>query len=187
MGSLTPLPYWQINVPPPLREELCPPFLQNLKPKDLSIISTPDSAYHILTWSEVQSIIRANAIDAFQRIPSELRRYFEYNYFLKQKYGSVMDFVLSERLKWTGVPVLAQGKTPFECPSDVKILWNDWPYGIDARIVHLVVWCKFELEDDEETGDLTVEARALVDRYVDETFVSKVGRENVSLLRLFPP
>jgi len=180
MGSVTPLsslPYWQINVPLSQREVLCPPFLQNLKPKDLNIISTPDEDYRILKWSEVQKIVGENALDVFQRVPSELRRYFAYNYQLKQSYGSVMNFILKERLQWT-LPITSEGK-PFEKAADVKILWNDWPYGLDERIVHLVVWTKFDLEDDPATDDLTDEARKGIEDFVDTTFRKKVGTENV--------
>lgn len=177
MGSTDPLPYWQVNVPEPLREADCPPFLANLSPKDLRIISTPDSENHILTWPEGCQIIADNRLDLFQRIPSELRRYLAYNYNLKKEYGSVMEFVLSQRLKWTD-PIRAEAP-PFKSENDVKVLWNDWPYGIDARIVHLVVWTKFELEDDPATDDLTVKARREIDDFVDETFGKKLGKENV--------
>lgn len=185
MGSVTPaareeLPYWQINVTPALREAKCPAFLATLNPKDMGIICTPDAEYHILTWAEVQSIIARNRIDLFQRVPSELRRYLAYNFGLKEKYGSVMEFVLQKRLGWT-VPIVSKGG-PFEKESDVKVLWNDWPYGIDERIVHLVVWTKFELKDDPATDDLTVEARREIDEYVDEVFGKRVGKENVSLV-----
>jgi hypothetical protein len=178
MGSVTPLPYWQINVPPSQRTASCPPFLASLSPKDLSIISTPDAHYHILTWPQVRAIISANQINRFQRIPSQLRRYLEYNHGLKARYGSVMEFVLTQRLGWSE-PIVPAGK-PFEKKEDVKILWNDWPYGIDERIVHLVVWTKFELEDDPKTDDLTGEARREIDAFVDETFGKVVGKENVS-------
>jgi hypothetical protein len=190
MGSITPttsedsdqLPYWQINVPAPLRTPTCPAFLQNLSLKDLGIISTPDSQYHVLSWAEVQSIIARNRIDLFQRIPSELRRYLAYNWALKQQYGSVMEFVLQERLGWT-LPIEAEGK-PFEKKSDVKVLWNDWPYGIEERIVHLVVWTKFDLEEDPKIDDLTESARTEIDEYVDEVFGKRVGKENVSFVSL---
>lgn len=64
--------------------------------------------------------------------------------------------------------------------EDVKILWNDWPYGIDERIVHLVVWTKFELEDDPATGDLTEKARREIDVFVERKFKKKIGGDNVS-------
>ena len=53
-------------------------------------------------------------------------------------------------------------------------MYNDWPYGIDPDIVHLVVWTKFELPDDEETGRCTAESRQEIDDYVQETFAPKV-------------
>lgn len=65
--------------------------------------------------------------------------------------------------------------------DDVKILYNDWPYGIDEKIVHLVVWTKFELEEDPATGDLTTEARKSIDEYVDRTFCSVLGSEKVRI------
>ncbi|TVY75940.1 N-acetylglucosamine-induced protein [Lachnellula suecica] len=174
MGTI---PYWQVNVPAAQRSEKCPEFLATLNQKDIGIISTPDDEYHILTWPEVQRIIAGNRLDLFQRIPSDLRRYLEYNYKLKREYGSVMNFVLTQRLGWTE-PIKAAGK-PFEKEEDLKILWNDWPYGIDEKIVHIVVWTKFELEDDEATGDLTDQARGEIEGYVGRVFGDTVGKENV--------
>lgn len=45
-----------------------------------------------------------------------------------------MEFVLKKRLGWTE-PIRMDGKSPWELDSDVKMLWNDWPYGIDEKIV----------------------------------------------------
>lgn len=63
--------------------------------------------------------------------------------------------------------------------DDVKILYNDWPYGVDKDIVHLVVWTKFALEDDPATDDLTPKGRKEIDDYVQETFCSRMPAENV--------
>jgi hypothetical protein len=62
-------------------------------------------------------------------------------------------------------------------------LYNDWPYGIDTDITHLVVWTKFELPDDPATGDLTAEAREAIERYVQATFCSRVAPEQVVWFR----
>ena len=180
MGSTTPqspTPYWHINVPPSLRTAECPEFLQNLNAKDLGIISTPDSAYRLETWPEVRAIIASNRLELFQRVPSDLRRYLENNWRLRKEHGSVMNFVLTHRLRWE-VPIRARGK-PFEFEDDYKILFNDWPYGIDPRIVHLVVWTKFELEDDPETGDLTERARGEIEEFVVKTFCQSMLRDRV--------
>lgn len=63
--------------------------------------------------------------------------------------------------------------------DDIRILYNDWPYGIDTDIIHLVVWTKFELADDPATGELTDEARAAIEQYVQKTFCSRVAPESV--------
>ncbi|KAL2165153.1 hypothetical protein VTH06DRAFT_449 [Thermothelomyces fergusii] len=169
MGSTAhDLPYWQVNVPEHQRTAECPDFLRNISDKDRRIISTPDSEYQRDSWAVVQQKVAQNRLELFQRVPSDLRRYLGYTWKLRQEHGSVMNFILSERLKWTP-PVAPRGR-PFEFDDDVKVLRNDWPYGIDERIVHLVVWTKFPLEDDPETGDLTDAARAEIDAYVRRKF-----------------
>ena len=50
--------------------------------------------------------------------------------------------------------------------------------------MHLVIWTKFELASEPVTsdsplGDLTPEARREIDDFVDRTFVSICGQENV--------
>lgn len=61
----------------------------------------------------------------------------------------------------------------------MKILYNDWPYGVDSKIIHLVIWTKFELIEDPNTDDLTPEARREIDDYVQKTFCTKVKPDNV--------
>jgi hypothetical protein len=169
--------YWQVNVPESQRTAECPDFLRNLNERDRGIISTPDSDYRKDTWPEVLRKVAENRLDLFQRVPSELRRYLGNNWKLKQRYGSIMNFVLTQRLRWDGST--APIGRPFEFGDDIKVLYNDWPYGIDERIVHLVVWTKFELEEDPDTGDLTDKARAEIDEYVRETFASRLPRDRV--------
>ena len=172
------IPYWHVNVPLSKREMECPLFLRKLSEKDLAIVSTPDEEYRILTWSEVRETVAKNRLDHFQRVPSDLRRYLKYIYHLKQNYGTVMSYMLKHRLGWEE-PVLARGQAPFADDDDVRILVNDWPYGIDKRIVHLVVWTKFKLVDDERTGDLTEETGKVIDRYVDKKFGRSVPQDQV--------
>lgn len=65
--------------------------------------------------------------------------------------------------------------------EDIRILYNDWPYGIEEGVVHLVVWTKFELEDDPATDDLTPRARQEIEDYVTRTFRSRVPSDQVGL------
>ncbi|OLN94234.1 N-acetylglucosamine-induced protein 1-like protein 1 [Colletotrichum chlorophyti] len=183
MGSIseTPLPYWQVNVPRDRRTDECPEGLRNLSAKDIGILSTPDERYRPQTWAEVKLLVETNRLDLFQRVPSELRRYRLFIHDLIKDYGSVMEFVQRHRLGWTADDdgVLRAKGRPFEFPDDWRVLCNDWPYGIDGRIVHLVVWTKFELEEDVATGDLTEGARRDVEEFVTKTFRSRVRPDSV--------
>lgn len=111
-----PLPYWQVNVPAEQRSSECPDFLRDANEKDQKILATPDSDFRRLSWPEVQALIRTNRIDLFQRVPSDLRRYKAYTSKLKDQYGSVMNFVMTERLRWQDL--VPQGE-PFSQPGKI--------------------------------------------------------------------
>lgn len=87
-----------------------------------------------------------------------------------------MNFVVHERLHWTD---LTPKGAPFSNPSDTKILHNDWPYGINPSIAHLVIWTKFNLEDDPATDDLTPAARRQIEQFVARTFHARMPEEDV--------
>ncbi|KAF5631307.1 hypothetical protein F25303_9712 [Fusarium sp. NRRL 25303] len=181
MGSTETVPFWNMNIPEDQRTEECPDFLQGLHKKDQGILSTPDQEYHIFSWAEVRDIIQTNRLEKFKRVPSELRRYKAFAFSLKQKYGSVANFIHEHRLGWS-TPVTPRG-APFEFEDDYKILWNDAPYGIDPRIAHLVVWTKFGLVEYPPTGDLTDKARKEIDDFVTKTFRAHIPEENVLWFR----
>ncbi|KAF2644439.1 hypothetical protein P280DRAFT_443119 [Massarina eburnea CBS 473.64] len=170
-----PLPFWLVNVPRDQWPAECPDFLKECGEKDRGIIGTPDSEYSALHWDHVRHLISIDRVDQFHRVPSELRRYRQFTHRLVKEYGSIMNFIVNERLRWKSM--VPQGR-PFEYDDDIKILYNDWPYGIDPKIKHLVIWTKFELDDDPETGLSTPESHAAIDAYVRKTFGSKVKAEN---------
>ncbi|KAH7120914.1 hypothetical protein B0J11DRAFT_51914 [Dendryphion nanum] len=174
------LPFWLVNLPRDQWPAECPDFLKEVSDKDKQIIGTPDTQYQALSWDEVRELIRINRVDKFHRVPSDLRRYRQFTYRIVKEYGSILDFIVKERLRWTSM--VPKGE-PFEFDDDMKILYNDWPYGVDPKIVHLVVWTKFDLEDDAATDDLTPEARRQIDEYVQRTFCTKVQEENVIWFR----
>ncbi|CCD54946.1 hypothetical protein BofuT4_P162350.1 [Botrytis cinerea T4] len=182
MGSITPLPYWQTNIPPSAHTPHCPPFLQSLSEKDMHILLTPDSAYQPLSWPHVHHLITHNQLSRFQRKPSALRQYLEYCHDIKQTHGSMLRFILDAKLGWPEPDLHPRG-APFRDPRDYKILPNDWPYGIDEKIVHLVVWTKFALEDDPETGHTRDDVKSEIETWVDRVFGEKCGRENVIWFR----
>ncbi|KAF1937447.1 hypothetical protein EJ02DRAFT_458711 [Clathrospora elynae] len=165
------LPFWLVNIPRDQWPSECPDFLRECSDKDRGIIGTLDERYSVLTWEEVREIVRIDRVDKFHRLPSELRRYRQFTHHLVQEYGSIMNFIVNERLKWESMEPMGR---PFEYEEDIKILYNDWPYGIDPDIVHLVVWTKFELEDDQATGLSTPESRQEIEEYVQKTFAPHV-------------
>ena len=181
-GATTPqngLEWWNINLPEHQWTEKCPIFLLEQGEKNIWIMSGSEKDYHTLTWSECQQVVAENRINHFQRSPLELRRYIQYMHQLKQEYGSVFEFVKTKRLNWSATTT---EDAPFSNPDDYKILYNDWPYGIDSQITHLVVWTKFVLEDDPETGFLTQESHNLIEKFVVDTFCGRSGVERRNLI-----
>ncbi|KAI3326640.1 hypothetical protein HD806DRAFT_532276 [Xylariaceae sp. AK1471] len=160
------LPYWQVNVPPDKRTEQCPDFLLDLSDKDLRVLSTRDEDYQRISWEQVGQIITQNDLGSFSRVPSDLRRYLEFKYNIENKFGSMLDYVLQKRLQWPSI--VPSGDTPFSNTSDYKILWNDWPYGIDKEITHLVVWTKFWM--DAATDDISPYIHAAIESFVVHVF-----------------
>jgi len=122
-----------------------------------------------------------------------LRRYRQFLHTLRREYGDIVSFVLLERLKWAVTDLTPKGP-PFSDSTDYKVLFNDWPYGLDEKILHLVVWTKFELESDPITDQLTPAGHQQIDDFVQRTFGSQVGPDNVGppllmvwLSPLWPP
>ncbi|KAL4979667.1 hypothetical protein BDW66DRAFT_94910 [Aspergillus desertorum] len=179
------IPYWNVNVPKAQRTVECPNFLRDQSEKNISILSTPDERYQRQGWELVRRIVETNRIDQFKRLPSDLRKYLEFKKQIIAKYGSVMRFVVKERLCWgegTTEDLKPKGQ-PFEYEEDIRILYNDWPYGLDEDIVHLVLWTKFALEDDPTTDDLTPRARREIDDFVKRTFCSMMPPDQVVWFR----
>lgn len=59
------------------------------------------------------------------------------------------------------------------------MLINDWPYGNEPGILHLVSWTKSPIPSDDTVGDLTPESREILERYIYETFIKDLGADNV--------
>lgn len=115
-GPHTPTPFWNTNIPAALHTKQCPDYLAYAfgHAKDRGILSTLDSEYQRQTWQDVQRFINENRLDLFLRVPSDLRRYREYYAKLIAEHGTVMEFVMKERLKWTS---LTTKREPFADPG----------------------------------------------------------------------
>lgn len=95
-----------------------------------------------------------------------------------------------KRLGWEPLPLASSDNglvfavhdaEPFANPSDYRILLNDWPYeSLNEDITHLVVWLKMRIPEDPTIGALTCESKALIQKFVDEVFVQRLGKEATS-------
>ena len=84
----------------------------------------------------------------------------------------MVNYVSQERLHWgptaSGVP--PRNPVNFADEADYKILLNDWPYGCDGGIYHLVVWMKTKLPVNPKDGSLVEESRQIIEKFVDRVF-----------------
>lgn len=97
-----------------------------------------------------------------------------------------MVFVMQQRLKWqpspsstpeTGLTFEYEDPIPFKKPQDYKVMPNDWPYGLDQGISHLIVWLKNRLDVQPPRGDMTPNARKQVEDFVDEQFIKPIAKQ----------
>lgn len=118
------------------------------------------------------------------RKPSQLRNYLQDKEKIKQQYGGFQQFILEEKLRWIAND---SGKIEAANPvflansSDVKILLNDYPYGLENGIVHLVVWSKTIIPENGR-GELSDEARKTIKSYIKSTFEDKLGMNSKDIL-----
>jgi hypothetical protein len=91
-------------LPPQQRQQQQKPSPTTLPPNapSLASLNITEDPYHLHSWPEVLLLIQHNRLDAFHRIPEELERYLIYCAGIRKRYGSMMDFIVRERLKWGG-------------------------------------------------------------------------------------
>ncbi|RCI08489.1 hypothetical protein L249_8783 [Ophiocordyceps polyrhachis-furcata BCC 54312] len=165
---------------------------------DRELLSQTDDQFKSHSWQELKEIIgekkprvdglhvlpiaygaspEANDLAALKRKPSDLGRYIKWATEIKKQYGSMTAFILANRLPrtWGQPPFSPESQIPFDNAADYKVLRNDWPYGMESGISHLVVWSRTPIPTDAETGDLTAESRALIQGFVNRYFLASLG------------
>lgn len=160
-----------------------PPF--PLTAIDWQQLSLTDAEYTPHSWSNLHELISANRLEELKRWPSSLKAYLAWTAHTKAKYNSIMAYLLNQRILWqpledeTGaLRFSVRNPTPFADPADFKILRNDWPYGFEPGVTHIVVWLKQRLPVDEK-GALSDEGRKMVDAFVKDEFRRKAGEDKV--------
>lgn len=158
-------PFWNMNIPESQYTEECPDYLQYAfeNEKDRLILSTRDSDYKRQSWEEVKKTILENRIDLFDRLPSDLRRYRKYNAIQKGEYGSVMEFIMQERLKWqdqtaTGEPFSSPGTSPLYFCLRVLLTWRN--RRLQDHIQRLALWTRQAYRPFGSMGEVRAPIRA---------------------------
>lgn len=94
------------------------------------------------------------------------------------------NFVVQERLHWKPIdstkPISATSFShysdePFADSRDYKVLLNDWPYGFEPGIKHLLVWSRTPIAVDDVRGDVTPQSRKLIEGFVEIFFVRRLA------------
>lgn len=95
----------------------------------------------------------------------------------KAQYGSMSAYILANRLppSWGQPPFTPSSPAPFADPADYRVLLNDWPYGMEPGITHIVVWTRTPIAVDDDRGDLLPTSRAQVEDFVRRYFVEALG------------
>ena len=106
----------------------------------------------------------------------------QYVHHVAETYGSVLWYIEHKRLRWDATT--PSGDAPFSNLSDYKVLYNDWPYLVEDGIKHLVVWTKFLIDEDPETGKVTGEINEQIEAFIKRTFCGgkkskRVEREQI--------
>ncbi|KAI0180377.1 hypothetical protein GGR52DRAFT_569122 [Hypoxylon sp. FL1284] len=127
--------------------------------------------------SSLEYITQFNNLSVLKRKPSDLRRYMEWTAETKAQYGSITAFLLQQRLPktWGSPPFTPVSATPFDDPSDYRVLVNDWPYGLTPDLTHIVVWSRTTIETDPQTGGTTPGSRSTIEDFVKKFFVDRLG------------
>ena len=157
-----------------------PPF--QLTSVDWHQLSITDDQFEPHTWENIHHLISTHQLDLLKRWPSFLKAYLAWTAHVKAKYGTITEYLLTQRLFWE--PLSSEGRlrfplknnAPFADSEDYKIIKNDWTYAVTPGISHIVVWSKKPLPVDHE-GALTAEGWSIVTNFVRREFRKKVGEE----------
>ena len=135
-------------------------------------------------WIPIHYLAR-NELSKIQRERTCLSQYRQWAAEIREQYGSMTDYLLSNRLpkSWGRPPFSPALSRPFEDPSDFRVLLNDWPYGLDSNITHIIVWSRTPIATQFADGDMTSSGRSSIEAFVQRYFVDRLpGRSRDQVL-----
>lgn len=152
-----------------------------------------------LTWPQIKELVLTNRLESFARSLDEARKYRSVKEELAKSHKSLYKRLLCLQLGWApkewyedpsvtdDIDIKPKSSLLFHDSDDVKIVPNDFPYNFEASVTHLLAWTKVPIEGDplDPNEDISPKTRALIDLYVQKTFVEYLGvsREDVVWFR----
>ena len=116
-----------------------------------------------------------------RRTPSDLFNYIMWTLEARNNNGSVLDFIIENRLPWkpthseSGITFPFSDPRPFMSTSDFCILRNDWPYAMEKGMIHLVAWSKTPIPTDDQ-GDPSPDSCRYIAYFIDRVFSEHIGQ-----------
>lgn len=145
--------------------------------------------FKLIDWNELRQIIASNELSLLTRSPTQLHDYQVWKQETLKLYGSIEQYMLQVRLQWSRPLISTSPKsTAFTGPSDWKCLINDFPYGLEPGISHLVVWSKIKLPiNRRDPEELSSEAIDIVESFIERFFIKQGQVEKDDLLYFVNP
>lgn len=150
------------------------------------------------SWAECQKIVQTNDLEGFARSKRQTEQYMAHKELLRVMDSTIFKYLLTNSLGWAAekqvngimdadIKIASSGDEIFSNPTDLKIIYNDFPYYFEENVAHLCIWSKQPIPSDPKSsvGDLSVETRATIEQYIYQTFVEYAGipRENLLWFR----
>ncbi|KAH3686687.1 hypothetical protein WICPIJ_002331 [Wickerhamomyces pijperi] len=138
-----------------------------------------------MTWDKAKELIDTKHLELLYRSHATTQRYREYKRQLESQGDTVVKYIIRERLQWSSPSeIKPQSDQLFHNASDFKIIKNDFPYNYTDDISHFCVWSKLTIVSDpqSEIGDVTSHVKAVIDRYVQKTFVEHLGLQQCDVM-----
>ncbi|KAJ5736427.1 uncharacterized protein N7483_001552 [Penicillium malachiteum] len=171
-----------------------PPF--ELSETDRAVLRAPQEDFPLHTWEEMKAIIgehysfeyieqtdhsAGRDMSLLRRTPLDLFNYIRWTLEAQRQDGSVLEFIIKNRLPWepecheSGTVFPYSNPTPFTDPSDFCIRRNDWPYAMEEGMVHLVAWSKTPIATDDHGDPSPASCKAIAD-FIERMFSEHVKR-----------
>ncbi|KAF8312470.1 hypothetical protein DL93DRAFT_1305357 [Clavulina sp. PMI_390] len=109
----------------------------------------PDPYPRLWDWEDLKQVVDSGDLAKLLRYPAFQDEYDANNDVLRQKHGSVVNFLVKIRLNWDLNEPIDPAVKPYfttDIPDDlVRVVFNDWPYSVPEGVSHYVVWSRLPL------------------------------------------